>query len=58
MMKRVTGIGGVFFKVKDPQAMRDWYGKHLGIPHMSDMEAALNGDKKKTRMSWVILHGA
>lgn len=31
-MKRVTGIGGVFFKCKDPQAMKQWYEKHLGIP--------------------------
>ena len=30
-MKRVTGIGGVFFKAKDPQALREWYRKHLGI---------------------------
>ena len=30
-MKRVTGIGGIFFKVKDPNAMKDWYRKHLGI---------------------------
>lgn len=30
-MKRVTGIGGVFFKAKDPEALRAWYQKHLGI---------------------------
>ena len=30
-MKRVTGIGGIFFKAKDPKALRDWYQKHLGI---------------------------
>ena len=30
-MKRVTGLGGVFFKCKDPEAMKDWYRKHLGI---------------------------
>jgi lactoylglutathione lyase len=29
--KRVTGIGGVFFKSKDPGAMRDWYSRHLGL---------------------------
>jgi predicted enzyme related to lactoylglutathione lyase len=28
---RVTGIGGVFFKAKDPVALRAWYRKHLGI---------------------------
>lgn len=30
-MKRVTGIGGVFFQAKDPVALREWYKKHLGI---------------------------
>jgi predicted enzyme related to lactoylglutathione lyase len=30
-MKRVTGIGGIFFKAKDPAGLRAWYKKHLGI---------------------------
>jgi len=30
-MKRVTGIGGVFFKSKNPEQLREWYRKHLGI---------------------------
>ncbi len=30
-MKRVTGVGGVFMKCKDPQAMYAWYEQHLGI---------------------------
>jgi len=30
-MKRVTGIGGVFFKAKDAPALRAWYRQHLGI---------------------------
>lgn len=30
-MKRVTGIGGIFFQAKDPIALRAWYQKHLGI---------------------------
>jgi predicted enzyme related to lactoylglutathione lyase len=30
-MKRVTGIGGIFFKAKDPVALRSWYKTHLGI---------------------------
>jgi predicted enzyme related to lactoylglutathione lyase len=30
-MKRVTGIGGVFFKAKDPTKLRAWYKTHLGI---------------------------
>lgn len=30
-MSRVTGIGGIFIKAKDPAMLRDWYKKHLGI---------------------------
>ncbi len=31
-MKRVTGLGGVFFKTTDPKKLKEWYGKHLGLP--------------------------
>ena len=31
MKKRVTGIGGIFLKAKDPKATNEWYAKHLGI---------------------------
>ena len=30
-MKRVTSIGGIFFKCKDPEKIKEWYSKHLGI---------------------------
>jgi predicted enzyme related to lactoylglutathione lyase len=30
-MKKVTGIGGIFFKCDDPKAMNDWYAKNLGL---------------------------
>ena len=30
-MKRVTGIGGIFFKAKDAPALQSWYKRHLGI---------------------------
>jgi predicted enzyme related to lactoylglutathione lyase len=29
--KKVTGIGGIFFKCKDPRKMREWYKIHLGL---------------------------
>jgi len=28
---KVTGIGGIFFKCKDPNKMKEWYKTHLGI---------------------------
>jgi hypothetical protein len=30
-MKKVTGIGGIFFKCKDPNKMKEWYNTHLGF---------------------------
>ena len=30
-MKRVTGLGGIFFKTKDPDHMKEWYQRHLGL---------------------------
>ncbi len=29
--KKVTGIGGIFFKCKDPKKMREWYATNLGL---------------------------
>lgn len=42
MKKRVTGIGGIFFKVKNPEHTKSWYQKHLG----------LNTDKYGTTFEW------
>ena len=30
-MERVTGIGGIFFRAKDPETLARWYQEHLGI---------------------------
>lgn len=30
-LKKVTGIGGIFFKCKDPKKMREWYQANLGL---------------------------
>ncbi|ELR73866.1 Glyoxalase/Bleomycin resistance protein/Dioxygenase family protein [Fulvivirga imtechensis AK7] len=29
--KKVTGVGGIFFKCKEPNQMREWYDKNLGL---------------------------
>lgn len=42
VMKKVTGIGGVFFKCKNPDKMKDWYKTNLG----------LNTDKYGTSFEW------
>ena len=31
-MSRVTGLGGIFFKAKDPDSLRNWYSKLLELP--------------------------
>jgi len=31
IMKKVTGLGGVFFKCDNPKNMNDWYSKNLGL---------------------------
>src|SRR6185436_15821678 len=36
-MQRVTGIGGIFFKAKDPRALAKWYEEHLGIGFDSNL---------------------
>jgi predicted enzyme related to lactoylglutathione lyase len=46
-MERVTGIGGIFFKSKDPKAMAAWYQKHLGIPF---------GENSYTVFAWTNPH--
>ena len=30
-MAKVTGVGGVFFKTKDPESTKNWYKQHLGF---------------------------
>lgn len=49
-MKRITGLGGVFIKAKDPEAMAAWYEKHLGIAFKGntyiDLPFADEGDQQ------------
>ncbi len=43
-MKRVIGLGGIFFKSKDPKALYEWYRQHLGIESSADGSGAVWGD--------------
>ena len=55
-MKRVTGIGGVFFKCKDPKAVTEWYKNHLGLdtnPYGATFEWYESADStKKAQTQW------
>ena len=44
-MAKVSGVGGVFFKSKDPAALGAWYAEHLGIP----VDPSYGGASFKTR---------
>ncbi|MEM1048520.1 MAG: VOC family protein [Pseudomonadota bacterium] len=33
-MQRVSGIGGFFFRARDPKAVAEWYATHLGVDVM------------------------
>ena len=55
-MKKVTGIGGIFFKCKDPKATTEWYQKHLGLttnPYGATFEWYESEDStKKAQTQW------
>lgn len=39
-METVSGIGGVFFKARDPMRLAAWYREHLGLPVAADQTYA------------------
>ncbi|MBK6484535.1 MAG: VOC family protein [Chitinophagaceae bacterium] len=57
MMKRVTGIGGIFFKCEDTAKQKSWYQNHLGM-EMNDWGGAIfwwrdnDQPEKKCSTSW------
>jgi predicted enzyme related to lactoylglutathione lyase len=42
-MAKATGVGGVFFKAKDPKALAEWYAQHIGIPKSDDGSLIFDG---------------
>lgn len=55
-MKKVTGIGGIFFKCKDPKKMTAWYQTNLGLntnPYGATFEWYEGADStKKAQTQW------
>lgn len=53
-MKKVTGIGGIFFKCKDPGKITEWYQKNLGLdtnPYGASFEWYEAPDERKKAMT-------
>lgn len=50
-MKRVVGLGGIFFKSKDPKALYEWYTRHLGIESSADGSGAIWRDSDHPEIS-------
>jgi predicted enzyme related to lactoylglutathione lyase len=42
-MGKVVGVGGIFLKARDPQALSAWYATHLGIPKSDDGSMIFDG---------------
>jgi len=51
-MARVTGIGGVFFKAKDPVTLKQWYVEHLGFQIEDDGTVMFKWDSDKGLTVW------
>jgi predicted enzyme related to lactoylglutathione lyase len=52
-MERVSGIGGVFLRARDPAALAAWYGEHLGIEAEDWGGAVLRSDGGET-LVWAL----
>ena len=57
-MKRVIGIGGIFFKANDPEKLAAWYKKHLGLDVQDwggvSFQEGAGADLKPKRQSHIV----
>ncbi len=55
-MKKVTGIGGIFFKSEDPEKIKNWYHKNLGLvidAYGSSFESRnANNPEERNHLQW------
>ena len=51
-MARVTGIGGVFLRARDPKALTAWYAEHLGFPVTPEGYANFEWTDKNGSTAW------
>jgi catechol 2,3-dioxygenase-like lactoylglutathione lyase family enzyme len=55
-MERVTGIGGVFIRSAQPDALRAWYAEHLGL-RLEDFGGAILHAEGGETLVWSIFPG-
>ena len=54
-MRRVIGLGGVFFKARDPEKLYAWYEQHLGITRVDSHSAIFHNKGDESGMTvWSI----
>jgi glyoxylase I family protein len=51
-MEKVTGIGGLFFRSKDPKALNRWYEQHLGITTIPETYEAEPWSQEAGTTAW------
>ena len=54
-MQKVTGIGGFFFKSKDPEKLNKWYEDNLGIPRSDPGKVSGGGGLMRFHRSFVLI---
>jgi predicted enzyme related to lactoylglutathione lyase len=47
-VERVTGLGGIFFRSRDPEQLAAWYEEHLGVPREGDETYAIFPESRDT----------
>jgi predicted enzyme related to lactoylglutathione lyase len=52
MNKRVTGVGGIFFKSENPKQIKEWYSKHLGVGDVFKWYETDNKDAAPAQTIW------
>jgi catechol 2,3-dioxygenase-like lactoylglutathione lyase family enzyme len=55
-VERVTGIGGVFIRSAQPEALRAWYAEHLGL-ELEDFGGAVLRSAGGETLTWAVFAG-
>jgi catechol 2,3-dioxygenase-like lactoylglutathione lyase family enzyme len=56
-VERVTGIGGVFIRSAEPEALRAWYAEHLGLDVNAEWGGAVLTSVGGEALTWAVFPG-